>query len=141
GPGTFQYAPAGTPGSYSASAGVAANGSGFTASNPGAPEGTQVGFLQGGGAFSQAVTLAAGSYQLTFQAARRGNGGGNEDFAVMVDGTRVGTFTPAGTSYAALTTAAFTVGAGSHTIAFVGLDTAGGDKHPFNDNSPLAHWT
>ena len=42
----FQYRPAGTPWTYTGGAGVAGNGSGFTACNPNAPEGTQVGFLQ-----------------------------------------------------------------------------------------------
>jgi hypothetical protein len=48
----FQYRPVATPWFYSGGAGVAGNGSGFTASNPKAPEGTQVGFLQGTGSFS-----------------------------------------------------------------------------------------
>ena len=39
----------------------------------------------------------------------------------------------AGTSYQAYTTGSFTVGAGSHTITFVGLDTAGGDNTAFID--------
>ena len=47
---------------------------------------------------------------------------------MTVDGVTVGIFTPAGTGYEALTTAAFTVPPGSHTIAFVGIDTAGGDN-------------
>jgi hypothetical protein len=135
--GSFQYDPAGTPWAYSGDAGVAANGSGFTAGNPDAPEGAQVAFLQTTGSFTQAVTLAAGSYQLTFLAARRGNGGGHEDFRVTVDGNSVGTFTPASTSYAALTTSSFTVAAGMHTITFLGLDSAGGDNTAFIDNIQL----
>ena len=53
GAGQFQYRPVGTPWFYSGGAGVASNGSGFTAGNPNAPEGTQVGFLQTTGSFSQ----------------------------------------------------------------------------------------
>src|SRR5262249_52304806 len=61
--GAFQYDPAGSPWAYTGQAGVAGDGSGFTAGNPNAPEGTQVGFLQGTGAFSQTVAgLAAGTY-------------------------------------------------------------------------------
>jgi hypothetical protein len=45
----------------------------------------------------------------------------------------VGTFTPAGTSYQAYVTATFTVAAGAHTIAFQGLDSAGGDNTAFVD--------
>ena len=49
----------------------------------------------------------------------------------------VGTFTPSGTGYPAITTAAFTVAAGTHTITFQGLDTAGGDNTAFIDNVRL----
>ena len=64
----FQYRPVGTPWTFTGCAGVAGNGSGFTSGNPNAPEGTQVGFLQGTGSFSQTVAgLAAGTYQLSFR--------------------------------------------------------------------------
>ena len=49
----------------------------------------------------------------------------------------VGTFTPAGTSYASFTTAAFALVAGTHTITFQGLDTAGGDNTAILDNVQL----
>src|SRR5439155_1633223 len=72
--GSFQYAPASTPWSYAGAAGVAGNGSGFTAGNPPAPEGVQVAFLQTTGCFRQVIAgLAAGSYVLTFDAAQRAN--------------------------------------------------------------------
>ena len=136
--GAFAYDPAGSAWTFSGSAGVAGNGSGFTAANPNAPEGTQVAFLQQTGSFSQAVNLAAGTYQLTFQAAQRGNFQTSaQTFRVLVDGVAVGTFTPAGTSYGAFTTNAFTVGAGAHTIAFVGLNPNGGDNTAFIDNVQL----
>ena len=130
GAGQYRYHPTGSPWAFADDAGIAANGSGFTAGNPPAPEGTQVAFLQKTGSFSQAVAgWAAGSYRLTFRAAQRGNNGtSRQDFRVLVDGVAVGTFTPAGTSYQVLTTAAFTVTAGSHTIAFQGLNSVGGDN-------------
>jgi hypothetical protein len=53
----------------------------------------------------------------------------------------VGTFAPAGTGYAAFTTAAFAVGAGSHTITFQGLDSAGGDNTAFVDDVRLTQLT
>jgi hypothetical protein len=138
GAGKFLYNPAGTPWVYTGNAGVAANGSGFTAANPSAPEGTQVGFLQQTGSFSQTVAgLAAGTYQLSFQAAQRANSqSSRQDFRVLVDGVAVGTFTPSGTSYSSLT-ATFTVAAGSHTITFQGLDSAAGDNTAFIDNVRL----
>jgi cell surface hyaluronidase len=135
----FQYRPVGTPWTFAGSAGISGNGSGFTAANPNAPEGTQVGFLQGTGSFSQVVPgVAAGTYQLTFSAAQRANfQASHQDFRVLVDGAVVGVFTPSGTSYAILTTTAFTVAAGAHTITFQGLDTAGGDNTAFVDNIQL----
>jgi hypothetical protein len=137
GAGAFQYDPAGIPWAFAGSAGISGNGSGFTAANPNAPEGAQVAFLQGTGSFSQTVAnLAAGTYQLSFQAAQRGNLQ-RQDFRVLVDGAVVGTFTPAGAAYAGFTTAAFTVGAGAHTITFQGLDSAGGDNTAFIDNVQL----
>ena len=47
---------------------------------------------------------------------------------MLIDGLAVGIFTPSGTSYQTYTTAPFTVTAGSHTITFQGLDSAGGDN-------------
>jgi hypothetical protein len=138
--GGFAYAPAGTPWSFSGGAGVAGNGSGFTSGNPAAPEGAQVGFLQQTGAFSQAVAgWAAGTYRISFDAAQRGNyQASQQDFEVLVDGAVVGTFTPAGPSYQGYTTATFTVAAGVHTIAFQGLDSAGGDNTAFIDDVAIS---
>ena len=63
GAGQFQYRPTGSPWTFTGDAGISANGSGFTAGNPPAPQGTQVAFLQTTGSISQAVTgWAAGSY-------------------------------------------------------------------------------
>ena len=114
-------------GPSSAPAGVAGNGSGLTSSNPNAPQGSQVAFLQWSSSISQVVSFpAAGSYLVSFSAAQRANTGtSDEEVQVEVDGTVVGTFTPASTSYANYATAAFNVAAGSHTITFVGVDPTG----------------
>ena len=70
----FQYRPPGSPWTFTGGAGISGNNSGFTGSNPPAPQFVQVAFLQGTGAFSQAVAgWAAGSYTLSFSAAQRGN--------------------------------------------------------------------
>jgi hypothetical protein len=138
GAGQFQYRPSGSPWTFSGSAGIAANNSGFTSGNSPAPEGSQVAFLQKIGSFSQTVTnWAAGSYVLTFDAAQRGNIASRQDFNVLVDGAVVGTFTPTDTSYQSYSTAAFTVTAGSHTITFHSLNSAGGDNTAFVDQVTL----
>jgi hypothetical protein len=135
GAGQYQYRPTGSPWSFSGNSGISANNSGFTSGNPPAPEGTQVAFLQTTGSFSQSVAgWAAGSYVLTFDAAQRGNyQASQQDFEVLIDGTVISTFTPSNTSYQTYTTVAFTVTAGSHTIKFQGLDSAGGDNTAFVD--------
>src|SRR5882724_4239500 len=112
--------------------GITGNNSGFTSSNPAAPEGAQVAFLQGGSAnfISQSLSgfQAGVNYTISFQAAQRGNfNAGGEDFDVYLDSTFLATFNPASTSYALLSTPAFTTTAGAHTIKFVGRDSAGGN--------------
>ena len=126
----YQYDPTGSAWSFSAGAGLAGNGSGFTSGNPNAPQGSQVAFLQASAAtISQAVNFpTASSYVISLSAAQRGNyGTSNEEVQVLVDGTVVDTFTPASTSYATYTTPSFYVTAGSHTISFVGVDPTGAD--------------
>jgi hypothetical protein len=77
---------------------------------------------------------AAGTYALTFYAAQRENFQAHlQNFNVLIDGNVVGTFTPSGTSYQRYSTPAFTVTAGTHTITFQGLDSAGGDNTAFLD--------
>ena len=134
GAGKFQYDPAGSSWAFSGSTGISANNSGFTSGNPPAPQGTQVAFLQGTGSFTQAVGFAAGSYVLTFDVAQRANKASHQDFQVLVDNALVGTFVPSGTSYQTITTSPFTVAAGTHTITFRGLDSAGGDNTVFIDS-------
>src|SRR5262249_36950577 len=115
------------------------NGSGFTAGNPNAPQGSQVAFLQGTGTASQPVNFAAGTYTISFQAAQRQNvANGGPNFRVLVDGTHVRDFTPSRTSYAAYTTNSFTVTAGYHIITFQGLDTKGGDNTAFIDQLSIS---
>jgi hypothetical protein len=94
-----------------------------------------VAFIQTTGSFTQTVAgWAAGSYVLTFDAAQRANyQASRQDFEVLIDGTVISTFTPSGSSYLSYSTATFTVTAGSHTIEFLGLDSAGGDNTAFVD--------
>ncbi len=135
GAGNFQYDPTGSPWAFSSSAGISGNNSGFTSGNPPAPQGSQVAFLQGTGSFTQSVAgWAAGSYVLTFDAAQRENyQASQQNLNVLIDGSVVGTFTPSSTSYQSYSTAVFTVTAGTHTITFQGLDSAGGDNTAFLD--------
>jgi hypothetical protein len=93
----------------------------------GAPQGRRVAVLGDSGTIAQQVDLlAGGTYQVRVQAARAGaptEGAGL--VAVRVDGTTVGTFSPAAGGYRAYATAAFDLPAGGHILTFVGLDPAG----------------
>jgi hypothetical protein len=134
----FQYDPSGSPWAFAGQAGVAGNGSGFTISNPAAPQGMQVAFLQGYGRLSQTISLAAGSYSLSFMAAQRGNiQASYQTFQVLVDGGLVGTFKPVGTGYAPYSTG-FMVAAGLHKITFIGVDPNGGDNTAFLDEVQIS---
>jgi hypothetical protein len=131
--------PSGSAWTFTGSAGLSGNASGFTSGNPNAPQGSQVAFIQESGIVSQVVnTAAAGPYVISFSAAQRGNNGAsNETVAVEVDGTVVGSVTPVGTSYATYMINGFALTAGRHTVAFVGIDPAGIDQTVFLDRVDL----
>jgi hypothetical protein len=138
-PNTFQYHPSGTPWTFSNSAGVAANNSPFTASNPVAPQGNQVAFLQQVSTMSQSVNFTAGTYALSFSAAQRGGAVNAQTFQVLVDSTVLGTFTTlTSTTYVTLSTSPFTVTNGAHTILFRGTNSNGGDNTVFIDQVLIA---
>jgi len=138
--GGYQYSPSGAFWTFDSNSGVTGNGSAFTNGNPNVPEGNQAAFLQTTGTFQQAIgPFQAGTfYALRFQAAQRGNCcGGGQDFQVFLDGALLGTFKPGGTNYATYATQPFLATAGTHTLTFVGLDTAGGDNTAFIDDVHL----
>src|SRR5262249_46334631 len=113
GPDAIVYNPSGTPWRFTPKSeyptkgsGGTGNGSHFTAYNPNAPEGTQVAFLQDESSISQTVSVAAGAYRVSFQAAQQNNSGSFDmqiyylgTFEVKVDGAVVGIVTPTSTSY------------------------------------------
>jgi hypothetical protein len=137
---TFQYTPNGSPWQFAGGA-VAANGSGFAAANPAAPDGTQAAILQCAASISQSVYLDAGTYAISFQAAQRGGScqAHYQTIAVLVDGVQVGSYTPAGRQYSAYQTSSFPVPTtGMHTIRFAGLNPLGGDNTALLDNIAIA---
>jgi hypothetical protein len=120
----YAYNPTNVSGwTFSAQSGLTANYSGFTISNPVTPDGSQVAFVQCQGSISTQVSLNAGTYEVSFAAANRANWGGQQTVIIYVNGSEVGRAT-AGTAYSTVRTNAFTVGAGTHTISFVGQATA-----------------
>ena len=126
--GGYEYGPAGVGWSFS-SAGVQSNGSAWQAAA--APEGAQTAFVQSAGNIAQTLTLPAGSYTVSFTAARRL--GQSQPLQLLIDGIPVGSpITPAGDAFAAYTSAAFTVAAGTHTLHFQGTNP-NGDNSSFID--------
>jgi len=148
GAGAFRYNPAGAswdfPGN-NAGTGIASNGSGFTAANPPAPEGTNVAFIQGATSFTDVfydfdVTR---QYTLSFAEANRAGIGGLNDFEVLLDGRVIfAQHFAAGTSYTNVTSPTFRpVDAGNDgafILQFRGINSLTGDRTVFVDNIQFA---
>ena len=84
-------------------AGIAYNNtSPYTSQNPVAPQGVQVGFIQGDSSISQNVTLAQGNYTLKLQAARSGTFPSGETLRIMLGTTPIGIVAPTGTHVPAI---------------------------------------
>ena len=132
---------------FSGTSGITGNSTAFTIGNPVAPEGVQVAFLQSGAGFytngiiSQVFTTVTNANMgFTFAAAQRAWGPGagiltpqNQGINLVLDSVVIGTFTPTGFTYLDYATALVSVLAGTHTLAFVGLNTVG-DNTAFIDN-------
>ncbi len=130
--GTFEYSPAGSGWNLHATTGIASNNSPWFA--PAALDGLQGAYLQGdsGTGISQSVNVdTAGLYNVSFLAVGRSGGNGPNGLVVQIDGSPALTLTGAQFSQANwqnYVTSAVNLTAGSHTIAFLGNNTLGGDK-------------
>jgi hypothetical protein len=140
-PGGFQIQPTNSNWTFGTTTGIAANGSTYTKQNPDAPEGTQVGFIQGNNnSISQTVALRAGViYQITFYAAERATDTGTQPVEVLVGPaggslTAVGTATPVSSTYARHTYYYTATATGSYTFQFTGLTAAGSDNMALIDD-------
>jgi len=128
GPNGFTYGPGGAHWDFTGGGGIARNGSDF--SNPPAPDGTQVAFLQGSGIiFDVFGTFEAGRlYQLTFYDAARPGFGGNT-YQVTLGGQTLTfggntTRTSTSTSWSSITSDVFTVTFdGPQVLTFTGLNS------------------
>jgi subtilase family serine protease len=114
--------PTGSPWLFLGMAGIAGNGSTLMVGNAPAPVGNQVAFLYyQGSSILQSVSLAAGTYSLSFQAAQLGTMlNSQETIEVLLDGMIVVTVKP-GAGYGTYT-GNFTIStAGNYTLQFEGL--------------------
>ncbi|HLP77108.1 MAG TPA: family 78 glycoside hydrolase catalytic domain, partial [Candidatus Paceibacterota bacterium] len=141
---TFQYSPSGGMWMFSAQSGnngsgITANGSLFNSSNPNAPEGAQVAFLQGFSTIAQIISgfVPGANYTVTFSAAQRAGQfqQSRQTWDLRLDGAVIASYGPAATATSfADYTAGFTATAAAHTLSFVGTDLPGGDNTVFLDN-------
>ncbi len=134
---SFQYKPSGASWTFVGGSGISTNASAFTAANPNAPEGKQVGILQGGANISQILSgfQSTSNYKVTLAAAQRGsNNATSQTFQIKIDDQVLGTFTPGSKNYADFTTNLFTPITGNHTLTVQGTNPNGGDNTAFLDN-------
>ena len=129
----FRYSPAGSPWTFISSAGLSGPASAFTGGYAGAPNGSQVAFLQGGGGVKQSVSFQAGTFILTFYAAQRKSPLSRQTVQVSIDSQVVATVVPGSSAYTPFTSSNFTVTAGSHSVTFIGTNPFGGDNTAFID--------
>jgi hypothetical protein len=133
---SYQYRPAGAGWTFALGAGVQGNGSAW--GGAAAPQGSQTGFIQKVGSMSQAITLAAGNYVLTFKAAQRPCCvlPYEHPIKVTLDGNQLGpNVTPPATSFSLVSIGFSVASGGSHTLAFTGLDAV--DDTTFIDDIQL----
>lgn len=150
-----EYRPTGYGWFFTGSSGIASNGGVFGLDSPGndnpAPDGNQAAFLQFDpsnpasfpGDISQTVTgLSVGqSYVVSFEAASRPDViasspffGGEQDFDVLWNGSSIGYFFPTLTNFSKYFTASFTATTTTGLLAFLAIDTLGGDRTAFIDS-------
>jgi hypothetical protein len=139
----YQYNPSGaawtfSPQSGNSGSGITANGTLFDNSNPNAPEGVQVAFLQSTSTISQAISgfVPGAGYAVTFAAAERAGQyqHGGQTWNVKVDNAVIASYNPpaTATNYVDYTTH-FSATATTHTLSFAGTDLVGGDNTVFLD--------
>jgi hypothetical protein len=109
-------------------AGIAiAPGSQYAGTQQSAPQGLQVGFIQGDSYITQPVILAQGTYSLSLMAAQSAMNlpGQAQSLNVIVDGKTVRTIKPAGTTFTRFDNIVFSVGPGTHKIELQGVEKNG----------------
>jgi autotransporter-associated beta strand protein len=96
--------------------------------------------LQGAGNFSQVFNVANdGFYIVDFEAAARGSVYGPLDLKAQLDGVDVtAQLIPSQSTWTAYTGTSFYLTAGNHTINFMAINRAGGDKSSTLDNVRIA---
>ncbi len=140
--GNYTYSPSDQPPwIFSSGAGVTGGGSGFTASNSNPPDGRLAAFLQNTGSVTQTFSAAAaGNYAVTLRLVNRANWGGEQSFAIDIDGSTVlaapAPWSPVSSTWMYVATPSFALSAGSHTLTIRGT-VSGPDSTAFIDDVRL----
>ena len=140
---SYQYNPSasGIGWTFSSGSGIQGNASAWGAAL--APDGTQTAFIQNTGTIAQTLSLAAGSYTISFRAAQRAccTAPYVQPIKLSVDGIQIGSLvSPPNTGFTTFSMSFSVANAGSHTIMFAGTD-ASGDRSTFIDAVTLATTT
>ena len=97
----------------------------YTMGNPAAPQGLQVGFIQGDSSISQVVTLGKGKYILSLMAAQSANlSQSKQTLDVYLGTTPVGTITPSNGGYSPFSININVTASGQYTLTFKGATVA-----------------
>ena len=105
--------------------------------NSAAIDGSTIAGIQNESSLSQTISLAAGSYTLSWVDTNRNGYGDNQTYDVKLNGSVLDTFsTQAGAAWAAHTLTFTVASAGLQTLSFAG-QSLGGDRTSFIDNVQL----
>lgn len=139
--GGYQYQPAGASWNFSQWTGIVGKSSPW--GSPIAPEGVQMAILQSFEGTNPEISQGVSGfsvnqqYEFSFAASQRPGLFQNQDFEFRVDDILLGTFQPKGASFEYFTTAPFAATATTHTLRFIGLNSAGYTVNDTGDNTAL----
>lgn len=120
--GSYAYGNVASDWSFSSSAGVSANGTAWQGSTV---TGNHFAFLQNTAAISQTfISSSQYNYVFSFDVALRPNYNAGQQVVVQLDGIQIASFTPTIT-WSNATASVLNVGAGTHTLAFLGTNPTG----------------
>jgi cell surface hyaluronidase len=124
----FAYRPTGSGWAMTNGTGFARNGSAFVNTNPNAPLGSQVLFMQGSSCSAERLVniTTAGSYRIRLKAAQRT--GNQQSFRVFLGGTLVDVITPPNKNYVEYVTSDATLAVGNRMLRIESTNPLGGDN-------------
>jgi hypothetical protein len=122
--------------SFTGGSGVSSNGTAWRGTTS---SGSHFAFLQNTASISQSfVSTSAFNYTFFFDTALRAFYNAGQRVVVQLNGNQIGAFTPT-TSWSSVSVSALNVGAGTHTLSFLGTNpTHASDTSAFIDNVSIS---